>query len=360
MEFENNFDLLLEAMAYFGRRAAGKSWNEMEQRIAQQKMIPSTSFIEVLEQLKALTNLLNKNCLFETDKVETLFGNLEGFPYNTIGSSSRAFFVLYPMLKKYQGNPKKFVKEICAMPREEIAWGIASIFEDDLPASHRLELGEFTDLVLGLSTPDSTKVALLELSKEYVQVAKEAMECLISALKILETHKNLLQKAIEPFASHCKTMSQSDFFAQFSLMRPDPDTVYTIQPFVFGADTNLTFGVGSAQVHFYGGILRMELMELVNGRTSAQNQVCEIYRLLGDSTRFDIFCYLRNHTAYVQDLSSRFGLSRNTIHHHMNKLIDCGLVQCTVKGNRMYYSLNKKTVEQFLQRQAFLFQKEER
>ena len=85
--------------------------------------------------------------------------------------------------------------------------------------------------------------------------------------------------------------------------------------------------------------------------------MCELYRLLGDPTRFDILCYLCGHNAYVQELANRFGLSRNTIHHHMNKLVECGLVQCTVNGNRMYYSLDSETIQLFLQRQAVLFQK---
>ena len=98
------------------------------------------------------------------------------------------------------------------MPREEIAWGIASIFEDDLPASHRLELGEFTDLVLGLSTPDSTKVALLELSKEYVQVAKEAMECLISALKNI---RNTQEFIAESHRTLCKSLQNHESIGFF-------------------------------------------------------------------------------------------------------------------------------------------------
>lgn len=110
-------------------------------------------------------------------------------------------------------------------------------------------------------------------------------------------------------------------------------------------------------MRIYGGVLRRELMELVSGRTSAQDQVCETYRLLGDSTRFDILCYLRGRTAYVQELSTRFSLSRNTIHHHMNKLSDCGLVQCTIHGNRTFYTLDEEQVQLFLERQAALFGK---
>ncbi len=357
MEFQNQFDLLLEGLAYFGRRAAGKDWQYMEQRVMRQKIPPSPVLVQILDQLKALTGALDQVTEIEESELQTLFGNLEGFPYNTIGSSSRAFFLFYPLLAQYLEDPGAFARQVAALDSEQVAWGIASIFEDDLPPSRRLDLREFTALVLGLAAPDSTKVALLELSQNYAQVSLRAMNHLAPVLQYLREHQSLLADAAQSFAQYCANVSQADFFALFSRMRPDHHTAYTIRPFVLGADTNLTFDLAPGRVRFYCGILRRELTDLVSGRTSTQDQVCELYRLLGDPTRFDILCYLCGHNAYVQELANRFGLSRNTIHHHMNKLVECGLVQCTVNGNRMYYSLDPETIQLFLQRQAVLFQK---
>lgn len=357
MEFQNQFDLLLEGLAYFGRRAAGKDWNYMEQRILRQKIPPSPVLIQVLEQLKALTGALDQAADTEEAELQALFGNLEGFPYNTIGSSSRAFFLLYPLLEEYRGNPQAFARQVAGLEEEQVAWGIASIFEEDLPPARRLSLRDFTGLVLGLAVPDGTKVALLELVRDYAQTAKRAMVCLAPVLECLEGHRRQLEGASDSFLQYCARTPQSAFFAQLSRMRPDPDTAYTVRPFVLGADTNLTLALAPGRVRFYCGILRRELTDLVSGRTTTQDQVCELYRLLGDPTRFDILCYLCGHNAYVQELSNRFGLSRNTIHHHMNKLTECGLVRCATSGNRMYYSLDQETMQLFLQRQAVLFQK---
>lgn len=357
MNHDNQLDLLLEGIAYFGRRACGKTWSYVEQRIHQRKILPSPTLCRSLEQLKALTTQLDQVASGDTKEIQELFGNLEGFPSNTIGSSSRAFFLLYPLLEFYHGDFNVFTHLLEGLERDQVAWGIASIFDDDLPADRRLDAHSFSDLVLALSAPDSTKIALLELVRDYVAIGRKAIAHLAPVVAYLEHIRGELEQMTAPYLQQCAPMSPLEFFTQLSHLRPDADTSYTLRPFLLGADTNLTFDLAPGQVRIYGGILRGEMLELVSGRTSAQDQVCETYRLLGDSTRFDILCYLRGRTAYVQELSTRFGLSRNTIHHHMNKLADCGLVQCTISGNRTFYSLDEEMVQRFLERQAVLFGK---
>lgn len=94
---------------------------------------------------------------------------------------------------------------------------------------------------------------------------------------------------------------------------------------------------------------------MLNTQTPLRDDVYDAFKLLGDRTRFDILCYLRDHSAYGQELSTHFGLSRNTIHHHMSKLATHGLVRCVTDGNRVYYSLDQEAMEILLERQKRLF-----
>ena len=355
MEVCNHFDILLEALTCLGRRAAGRDWNAMAQRIAQQSNLPSAELLEVLGVLQHLTDELDLLCPLEEPLLKELFGDLEGFPHNTIGSASRAFFLLYPILDQYQGDPAEFARLAAARDGEQVAWGIASIFEEDLPASRRLSPQQYLDLILSLAVPDSTRMALLALSRNYAQVTIRAMDCLTPVLDYLTGHQPLMEQTARPFLQSCAQTPPEQFFAQLSRMTPESNVTYLVYPFLFGADTVLTLPLSDGRVRFYCGVLRRELQNLVSGSNSAQDQVCEIYRLLGDPTRFYILCYLRGHNAYVQELSHQFGLSRNTIHHHMNKLMDCGLVHCMVHGNRMYYSLDQERMQLFLKRQKLLF-----
>ena len=237
MIIQHKPNLILEALAYLGRRASNKTWDQMEQRIQQRKVLPSPALCQALERLKALTHQLDRVATAEEKEIQALFGNLEGFPYNTIGSSSPAFFLLYPLLDRFQGNWEAFSQLVDGLDREEVVWGIASIFEDDLPNQRRMDAQVFTDLVLGLNAPDSTKVALLELSRNHRAVGARALACLRPIVAHLEEHQAQLEELAAPYLQQCAPLSQLEFFTQLSHLRPAPETTYTLHPFLFGADT---------------------------------------------------------------------------------------------------------------------------
>lgn len=130
---------------------------------------------------------------------------------------------------------------------------------------------------------------------------------------------------------------------------------YRLRPFLFGMDTTLSSQLGERECCIYCGILRDEMLEMLHRRSSDRDTVWEALHLLGDRTRFDLVCYLRDHEAYGQELSAKFGISRNTIHHHMSKLSSPGLVRCTASGSRVYYKLGPDMVLYLLQRQKELF-----
>lgn len=102
------------------------------------------------------------------------------------------------------------------------------------------------------------------------------------------------------------------------------------------------------------GVLQDFLRNLLQTDGTSKNHIFRCLHLLGDQTRFDIFCYLLEHPAYGQELSDHFGLARNTIHHHMNKLFDAGLVTYMVKGTRVYYSIDKDHFSNLLDQQRQL------
>lgn len=42
---------------------------------------------------------------------------------------------------------------------------------------------------------------------------------------------------------------------------------------------------------------------------------------LGDPTRLEMLCCIKNQSTYGQELSNRFGVTSTTVYHHMNKLL---------------------------------------
>ena len=158
------------------------------------------------------------------------------------------------------------------------------------------------------------------------------------------------------FTSTLQREGVERFLTHTSSLNCKPELQYSVHPFLFGMDTNLSVtpleGDGSVQV--YCGVLRGPLQAMLASSRGPEYEVYHAIKLLGDRTRFDILCYLRDRRAYGQELSARFGLSRNTIHHHMSKLLAARLVTCTVDGNRVYYTVDGDSVSALLERQRAL------
>ena len=209
-----------------------------------------------------------------------------------------------------------------------------------------------------MSLPAETRLALLELHKNYRLVMQESVQCLYTALAVLEDMGPKLQALIDNFIWEIDAIGTEAYTQEISNFHIDPNVPCRIQPLLMLPVTYLfinTFGKDGHLV-VYCGILRYALRNMELSAEAARNQIYESIRLLGDRTRFDIFCYLKDHPAYGQELSSHFGLARNTIHYHMSQLFKARLVRCTVEGAKTYYSIDKDRYSKLLelQRQFFL------
>lgn len=123
MEHQNRINPLLEAMAFLGRKASGNTWEHMDERIRNWGIEASEAYRGIMESLKQITARL-KNVDIPPETL-ALFQNLDGFSRNTIGSASRAFFLLYGFLESYQGDFSLLVTQAAAMSLQERAYHIA-------------------------------------------------------------------------------------------------------------------------------------------------------------------------------------------------------------------------------------------
>jgi len=100
------------------------------------------------------------------------------------------------------------------------------------------------------------------------------------------------------------------------------------------------------------GILFGEDFDIRSSRTHEEdgyeNYVIQVLKLLGDKSKFEILSYVRNKEAYGSELAKHLNLTTATVSHHMNALLAAGLVELKRVDNRIYYSANKKALEEVL------------
>ena len=353
MEFHSGLNLMLEALAYLGRRAGGYGSAWMLERLRSRGVEDLRTIEALLEPITRVTAELDRAVDADPERLQYLFGSLPGFPYNTIGTYSRGFLLLYPMVSQYRGSCDDILDRARNRTAAQLAGDLTMML--DLGEEPELTGEELSARVLSLGVPAESKVAVLELYHRGSETLEEAMTLVARTAAMMETLRPRLELCCAPFLRQIREQGPEAVLAQTSSLNSDPHRSDVVRPFLFGLDTLLALTpTGSGPVQVCCGILRRELMEALASAKGPEVEVFEAIRLLADQTRFDILCYLRDHDAYGQELAAKFSLSRNTIHHHMTKLLSAHLVKCTVDGNRVYYRADEDRIRRLIDRQREL------
>ena len=209
--------------------------------------------------------------------------------------------------------------------------------------------------LLSSDLPKSARVNLAAVQKNHRAILEQVLPLLertVAALRQLAPELDTLAAGLtrEVEAAGCEAcLRETTSF-------PAGYPIAHLRPLVFDPSTNLCLDAPAPDGSYtvYCGVLRPTLRHMQVAAQATLEQIYECIRLLGDRTRFDIFCYLQNHPAYGQELSKHFGLARNTIHHHMSQMFRAGLVNCTMEGTRVYYSIDKDRYNRLLEQQRVL------
>lgn len=345
-------NLLLEALSYLGARANGHTPEHLAERLHARGIAIPVGLQEKLNLLCHLAEEFDQAVALPEEQLKPLFGDLSGFPYNSTGTYSPAFLLFYAALGRFNGNLDTLLREMVAMTPDQIARHImlALNLGEDLTASADGCAAALMDSVLSLQVPAESRLALLELVRNYRTMLPQIGAWLKPTLAALEQQRDTIAALSASLSQTLEKMGCEPYLRETSSLVLVSEHSYCLRPFLFGPDTNLTLDLPESPdvTIVYCGILRQPLQELLRGADGTKTRIYEAIKLLGDQTRFEILCYLRDHPAYGQELSAHFGLARNTIHHHMSKLINTGLVSAKVEGVRVYYSLNQAHLSDLL------------
>lgn len=78
------------------------------------------------------------------------------------------------------------------------------------------------------------------------------------------------------------------------------------------------------------------------------NEVSEICKVLSDPHRIHILQMLVDGEKCASELLEKFTISQPTLSHHMKSMTDSGLIQEKKRGKRTYYSINRRTWDEFM------------
>lgn len=81
------------------------------------------------------------------------------------------------------------------------------------------------------------------------------------------------------------------------------------------------------------------------------HKATEFLKIIAEENRLKILCILkkRNKERCVCDIWQCLGLPQNLTSHHLKVLKDAGLVVAKQEGLKVFYSLNKKEMDKYLE-----------
>ncbi len=359
MDYRDTPNELLEALCYLGARVNGFGESNLEERLRARGVEDTRAFQERYTPFAAILKQLDKSVPNLPPESSALFRDLPGFQYNSSGAFSPAFLLLFPLASSYEGDLDRLLAQAAARSPQELARDLLLALDlwDNTAEAAANSTEFFLNTILSMTVPAESRLALLDAQRNGARLVLEAGDLLRPVIQAIRKQRPKLAALSQAFCRELEATGYETYLREITSLNVRKGTAYHIYPLLLSPSTNLFLDCPQkdGSVAIYCGVLRQFLLRSVTNTQSSVAQLSDAFHLLADRTRLEILLYLRDHPAYGQELADHFGLARNTIHHHMSKLYNAGLVTCTVDGPRVYYALDLEHLRKLVDRQCSLF-----
>lgn len=315
--------------------------------------------IELFKKLsKPLIELQNKmldaiDC--SNERLEYLFGRLDAFPKgHPIGCSVATIVLSEDLLlgstSIHQAKDKLNGLSIDARIKR-FSYIITSGRDDGL--DENATTVEFMEYVNRLEIPVEQKWKIINTILEFDSYAEEIC-------KIVEMAEHTLTENIvlasELISEYKRTVTEHGDLIALVESRTHSAVAnkqnLLLRPSLFTYDGDIMLSEGTSEPSggrdtVYLSVLRPLFLQAETFAVSPIALVRDA-KVIADRSRLEIMSYLKENSAYGQELADRFGLFSTTVSHHMAKLMGSGFVYSTLQGTKSIYSLDKERIDAFL------------
>ena len=103
-------------------------------------------------------------------------------------------------------------------------------------------------------------------------------------------------------------------------------------------------------VHLIVGIYLFNIIDIIGNTPEYESQnLQEFLKCIADGTKLSILRLLKNKPMYGSQLAEELNLTGATISHHLSAMLSLEIIYMEKKANRVYCSLNKEKIEQYLE-----------
>lgn len=212
------------------------------------------------------------------------------------------------------------------------------------------------DRINHLECDDSKKWGILYLLEHAESCIEELFQLLKPIVVKLKQFDPILKNLLEDCADYWE-----DYFKQESVLvlinnfygltenSYEEMTTY-IRPQIMNCDYVLFIGNDETMGEYH--VMEMGITFDKNFKATkkrpTKEQICNGLKLLSDPSKFEILKQINGRKAYGQELAKLSKLTTATISYHMNALMGFGFITIEKMDNKVFYSMNKDAVKEFL------------
>ena len=94
----------------------------------------------------------------------------------------------------------------------------------------------------------------------------------------------------------------------------------------------------------------LQVDDILNQRPKMDEaHIIKFNKLISDTSKLEILRFLKDKEAYGKEIADNLDLKSATISYHMSTLIDLQLVKTAIRANKVYYTINRKQVEKYIE-----------
>ena len=218
------------------------------------------------------------------------------------------------------------------------------------------DLDALMEFIYTLPFPDETKWRILDLCNHYTDYLDELLALIRPAVLLVGKNRSMFDELLRACAREQVPQGELPGYIR-SLIGLDISEYASVEvyPMVLGFNSVTVVPPESPgePLRIYMGIL-MHLIGI--GVVVDIPELARSMKALGDPTRLEMLCCIKNRPVYGQELSNRFGVTSTTVYHHMNKLLIAGLAESRLEGNWVYFSINRQGVSDLIEQLRLLLQ----
>lgn len=305
------------------------------------------------ETKKTLSDLGFDGEQFYSKHLKTFDKYVNVFSKNRIECSENAFFFnekdsdYFRILLSLIIENRNWLTSLDDLSEDEINSKIIHIcrvvFDDEMNAQNPDSLEDIIQYLDSSGLQSDAKWKMLRMMqnpKKYMQYLVEIINSNVDAYhRAVSEVNNPLEKLLNQYNTMAANCGDKKFYELRDAIAPASDVYPTL---IFPVSQMLF------EKSCYYGLLSEKIIKSEKMRHNSKELMLLKLKALSDSSKLAIISSLKISPKYNLEIAQQLGLTAATMSHHMNVLLNCGLVGVEKKDGKVYYHTEKESLQDLL------------